>query len=142
MLDIYCMLSPHQIRLVKNSWRGLQGINPTTIAELFYAKLFVDRPGLRKMFPADMQEQNKKLMDMLHYIVLRLDRLDELTDEIAAMAHRHEGYGVKPAHYQYVGAALLWTLEQGLGKEWTKEVAEAWKESYETLTQAMLQEAE
>jgi len=29
-----------------------------------------------------------------------------------------------------VGAALLWTLELGLGEQFTREVREAWTEAY------------
>jgi hemoglobin-like flavoprotein len=35
--------------------------------------------------------------------------------EPGALAKRHVDYGVKAADYTPVGAALLWTLEQGLG---------------------------
>lgn len=134
------MITEKQLRLVKSSWRSLQGIKPATIAGLFYAKLFADHPSLRKMFPSEMEDQYKKLMAMLHTIVMRLDRLDEISDELSAMASRHEGYGVKPVHYKYVGAALLWTLEKGLGKDWTGELATAWQDSYAVLTANMLHE--
>ena len=50
-------LSEHQIKLVKQSWLKLRGIDPKTIADLFYTKLFTDTPSLRKMFPTDMQQQ-------------------------------------------------------------------------------------
>jgi len=131
-------MTKEQIRLVKKSWRSLQGIRPETIAQLFYARLFTDKPALRRMFPADMQAQYKKIMDMLDAIVMRLDRLETLGEEISAMAERHEGYGVKPVHYQFVGQALLWTLEKALGQDWTSDVADAWQESYETLTKMMI----
>jgi len=40
-------------------------------------------------------------------------------------------------HYDTVGAALLWTLENGLGQAWTPEVAAAWTELYELLSGIM-----
>ena len=40
-----------------------------------------------------------------------------------------------------VGAALLWTLEQGLGDAWTPDVAEAWTAAYATLSGFMISEA-
>lgn len=130
-------MTKEQVRLVKKSWKSLQGINPETIAELFYAKLFTEKPALRRMFSANMQEQYRKLMDMLNAIVMRLDRLDELEEEITDMALRHEGYGVKPVHYEYVGKALLWTLEKAFGKDWTPDLANAWLISYRALAQLM-----
>jgi nitric oxide dioxygenase len=36
-----------------------------------------------------------------------------------------------------VGAALLWTLEQGLGRAWTPAVASAWTEVYGMLSGIM-----
>lgn len=79
-------------------------------------------------------------MDMLHFVVIKLDRFDKLTEEIAAMAASHEGYGVKPAHYKLVGNARLWTLEKDLGREWRPEIAEASKKAYENLVTFMLHE--
>ena len=91
------------------------------------------------MFPADMEQQYKKLIDMLSAIVMRLDNLEALTDDIAAMAQRHVQYGVKPLHYNLVGNALLWTLQQGLGKDWNKEIAEAWHNCFTLLANTMIQ---
>jgi hemoglobin-like flavoprotein len=75
---------------------------------------------------------------MLNAIVIRLDRLDELTEEIAAMAQRHLEYGVRPAHYKLVGTALLWTLQKGLADDWTAEVKTAWVTCYNILAVTMI----
>jgi hemoglobin-like flavoprotein len=40
-----------------------------------------------------------------------------------------------------VGAALLWTLEKGLGEAWTPDVANAWTTAYGTLSGFMISEA-
>ncbi len=132
------MLTEEQILLVKKTWRLLRGIDPSIVAGAFYAKLFTSHPAIKKMFPKDMEPQYVKLIDMLSAVVSRLDRLDELTDEIAAMAERHVGYGVKPEHYKLVGEALLWTLEKGLGNDWTPAVKAAWTEAYTVLADTMI----
>jgi hemoglobin-like flavoprotein len=90
------------------------------------------------MFPKDMEQQYKKLIEMLNGIVIRLDRLDELTEEIAAMAQRHVQYGVRPAHYKLVGKALLWTLQKGLGNDWNDDVKTAWTTCYTILADTMI----
>jgi nitric oxide dioxygenase len=51
------------------------------------------------------------------------------------------GYGVKAADYPPVGAALLWTLERGLGEQWTPELAAAWGTAYKVLSEFMIAEA-
>jgi hemoglobin-like flavoprotein len=44
---------------------------------------------------------------------------------------------VKPEHYDTVAAALLWTLEQGLGDGFTPDVREAWTTVYGVLATTM-----
>lgn len=90
------------------------------------------------MFPVEMDAQYRKLLDMLNTIIMRLDRLDEMTEEIVAMAKRHEGYGVKSEHYNSVGQALIWTLKTGLGHDWNDELQEAWSKCYGILANAMI----
>jgi len=46
-------------------------------------------------------------------------------------------YGVKDAYYDTVGAALLWTLERGLGAAFTPAVRDAWTETYTVLATVM-----
>lgn len=132
-------MTPTQTALVKKSWRLLRAVNPAILADTFYSKLFFDHPELRRMFPKNMDEQYQKLIDTLSVVVARLDNLEDLKADIAALAKRHEGYGVKPKHYPMVGEALLWTLERGLGNDWNEETAEAWQSCYGALTAAILE---
>lgn len=122
----------------KKTWKVFRGISPVTVGDLFYSKLFTDNPSLRKMFPTNMQDQYQKLIDMLNAIVMRLERLDDLREEIGLMAKRHAQYGVRPAHYRLVGASLLWTLQKGLGNDWNEEVKNAWNSCYQLLADAMI----
>jgi len=107
-------------------------------ATLFYDKLFELDPALRPLFPfTDLREQKKKLMQTLTVAVRGLYRLDELTPALEALGRRHVGYGVQDAHYDTVGRALLWTLEQGLGPAFTPEVRDAWVETYQLVASVM-----
>jgi hemoglobin-like flavoprotein len=131
-------MTTQQVSHVKNSWKIFQAINPMLVGDVFYSKLFMIAPKLRHMFSITKEEQSKKLIEMLNIIVGRLNSLDELTEDIKQLAIRHVGYGVKPEHYTIVGAALLWTLEKGLGKDWTKDVADAWTACYSLLADTMI----
>ena len=132
-------MTNEEIKMIRRTWQNLQGLDSTLLGDVFYSRLFLDEPSLEKMFKISKAEQAKKLTDMLDLIVKRLDRLNELSDEIKAMADRHAGYGVKPKHYDQVGKALLWTLEKGLGKDWKPEVEAAWTKCYMILASAMQQ---
>ena len=106
-------------------------------AELFYGRLFELDPKLKSLFRGDMKEQGRKLMQMLGMTVKSLDRLDEILPAVHAMGERHAAYGVTDGHYDTVGEALLWTLEKGLGKEFTPEVKRAWVAVYTLLSTEM-----
>jgi hemoglobin-like flavoprotein len=67
---------------------------------------------------------------MLTEIVAQLDRPETLLPGVSELGRRHRQYGVRDADYETVGAALLWTLEQGLGEGFTPAVREAWTEAY------------
>lgn len=106
-------------------------------AELFYSRLFTLDPSLKPLFKGDMKDQGRKLMAAIATVVMGLTELPKIVPIAQDMGRRHVGYGVKDNHYDTVAAALLWTLEQGLGKEFTPEVRDAWTGAYTTLASVM-----
>lgn len=120
----------------------IRSLDPLLVADVFYSKLFSLHPPLRKMFPADMQSQYKKLMDMLNTLVARLEDIQGTDKMIDEMAARHVLYGVRPAHYRQVGNALLWTLAKGLGPDAGATTIDAWKKWYDSLAIRMMNYSE
>ena len=106
-------------------------------AGLFYGRLFEVDPSLKPLFRGDLKDQGKKLMSTLKVAVQSLDRLEALVPVVQALGRRHLAYGVRDEHYDIVGAALLWTLEKGLGEAFTPEVKEAWATVYGILAKVM-----
>src|SRR5882757_1919490 len=94
-------------------------------------------PSLRRMFPADMRDQKRKLMVMIATAVQSLTDLDALAPQLMALGARHASYGVTDAHYKTVGEALIWTLERGLANAFTPEVERAWVRVYLLLATTM-----
>lgn len=133
-------LTREQIELVQYTF-GLVVPQAEVAAQLFYGRLFELDPSLRRMFKSDMHEQGRKLMQMIGVAVHALDRLDEVVPAVQAMGQRHAGYGVKAEDYATVGEALLWTLEQGLGEEFTADVQEAWTAVYTLLAETAIADA-
>ena len=134
-------MEQQQVVLVQKTWKLFRDIKPEIIGDVFYSKLFTEFPASRKMFKNDITAQYKKLVDMLSLMVGRLQQLHELTEDIRALAIRHAGYGVKPAHYTIVGDTLLWTLEQGLGADWNEETKQAWDSCYKMIAGIMIDAA-
>lgn len=130
------MVTATQKMLVQDTFDSIAPIADDAAA-LFYRRLFELDPSLRTMFRGDMAEQRRKLMNMIGAAVRGLDRLEQLVPVVQDLGRKHVGYGVEDRHYDTVGAALLWTLEKGLGSAFTPEVKEAWAAVYGLLASTM-----
>ena len=130
-------MTPDQILLVQQSFREVEAIRETA-AKLFYARLWEIDPSTAPLFAkSDMVLQGHKLMAALALVVNGLNRPETVIPVAQDMARRHVGYGVTRAHYASVGAALLWTLGQGMGEAFTPEVEDAWTEAFAVLADVM-----
>src|SRR5215471_5105232 len=134
------MLTAAQKTLVQETFAVIAPIADDA-AQLFYQRLFQLDPSLERMFKGDMAEQRRKLVQILTAAVKGLDRLDQLVPVVQDLGRRHAAYGVADKHYDTVGAALLWTLEKGLGRAFTPEAKEAWAAVYGLLATTMKEAA-
>lgn len=133
-------MDANTIALVQGSWQQVLPIRHTA-GRLFYDHLFDADPSLRPMFRGDLEQQAAKLVHMITAAVNQLGRLDELLPVLRQLGQRHGGYGVQPAHYETVGRALMKTLQQGLGEDFTDDVRAAWAAVYATLASVMIEAA-
>jgi hemoglobin-like flavoprotein len=125
-----------QIQLIKETFRVVAP-SADAVAATFYARLFELDPSLRAMFPSSLEEQGRKLMQVLGAAVGMLDRPETLIPVLESLGRRHVGYGVRDEHYDTVGAALLWTLGQGLGPAFITEACDAWAALYQLVATTM-----
>jgi hemoglobin-like flavoprotein len=126
-----------QYEIVRTTFAKL-AVMPDVAGALFYERLFAANPNFRALFKNDMRIQGVKLMTMLAMVVYNLPEPGPVTPAIRELAVRHVEYGVKLADYSSVGEALLWTLEQALGTEFTRTVREAWMACYDELAGEMM----
>ncbi len=138
------ILPAKTIELVQTSFEAVKPI-ASTAAEIFYTKLFELDANLKPLFPtADedkMKEQGNKLMTMLSGAVAGLSNIEALVPVLEDLGKRHVAYRVEKSHYDTVGAALLGTLEAGLGEAFTTEVKQAWTDVYGVMSSVMIKAA-
>jgi hemoglobin-like flavoprotein len=133
-------VTPEQVQAIQESFAKVAPISEQAAA-LFYARLFDIAPEVKPLFRGDITEQGRKLIATLAVVVNGLSNLNSVLPAASALAKRHVDYGVKASDYEPVGAALLWTLERGLGEQWTPELAAAWASAYSLLSEFMIGEA-
>jgi nitric oxide dioxygenase len=134
-------MTPVQVHLVRSSFAQVQAVKDQAAA-LFYERLFELDPNLRPLFKGDRAAQGAKLMAALGVVVGALDRLENILPLVRQLGRRHAAYGVRADHYATVGEALVWTLAQALGRDFTRETRRAWTEAYGRLAWAMIAAAE
>lgn len=76
-------------------------------------------------------------MRALVHIVQMVDRPDDLAPFLRQLGRDHRKFGVAPRHYEAVGTALLASLKNHLGREWTPQVERAWAEAFTIAARAM-----
>jgi len=133
-------MTPEQVKLVQSSFKKVEPIAEQA-GDIFYNRLFEIAPEVRPMFPDEMSNQKSKLMSMLGTAVNNLHQVDVIIPAVQDLGRKHVDYGVKDEHYQPVGEALIFTLEKGLGDDFTPEVKDAWLTTYTTLQAVMTKAA-
>jgi hemoglobin-like flavoprotein len=87
----------------------------------FYARLFAAAPGVRPLFPDDMQRQKTMLLGALVLLRKSLRNLDAIVPKLRELGARHVAYGARPEHYPVVGAVLIASMAAVAGDEWKPE---------------------
>ena len=131
-----------KVSLLENSFEQIKP-RAGEFAASFYENLFRMYPEAQPLFTnTDLAEQQKKLVASLVLVVENLRKPDALENPLKGLGARHVQYGALPEHYPLVGNALLTTLEQYLGDDWTPQVKQAWVEAYGAITELMLSGAD
>ncbi len=126
------------VQLLRESFALVVEREPA-LAQRFYEVLFERYPQARGLFGRKtLREQEQKLHDMLVAIVAHLDDSAWLVTELRALGAQHQGYGVTPEMYDWVGTALLETLSQAAGGEWSPEHGAAWGDAYSAIAGMMV----
>ena len=130
-------MTPERRQLVIESWKKLAP-NGALLGTIFYRRLFEIDPTLRPLFKDTLlDEQIRKLTTMLDLVVHWLDIPERLVPALKQLGARHQSYGVQDEHYGKVGTALIGTLEEGLGDDFTPEVRSAWTEALVLISSLM-----
>lgn len=104
----------------------------------FYARLFADHPEARALFGRhSARAQATMLRDALVAVIEHVDDGAWMTQTLGALGRRHQGYGVTPEMYGWVGASLLATLAEIAGPAWTEPCARAWTAAYGAIAAIM-----
>jgi hemoglobin-like flavoprotein len=141
-------MTPLQIRLVQRSFVKIEPV-ATKLGAKFYARLFKLAPETRMLFRGDMSYQHAKFMSVLAELVnlhlrslislpvTRLDGGEAAMPGMRDLGRRHGEFGVRPEFFPIMRTALMDTLAETLGEDFTDETREAWEGAFDVLANVM-----
>lgn len=107
-------------------------------ARVFYAKLFEAAPGVRPMFPSDLELQSRKLTMALDAIVANLENPEANSHMLAEMGRRHAGYGAVPEHYHLVVETMIASMRDVLCEAADEKVFDEWRTALRLISKQMI----
>lgn len=119
------LLSPEHARHLRVSYRLIEPA-ADLVATLFFRRLRTIAPELQPFLNGSEEAQRRQLLTALLLAVASLDRFQDVLPALNLLGAKYRAMGVTEMHYGAVGEALLWTLKQSLGEDWTSETADAW----------------
>ena len=129
-------MTKDDIALVQESWHTVAPVKRVA-AELFYVKLFELDPTLQLLFGDDRKPREQKFLQIMDATVQGLERVDVLKPAIRELGIRHPLFGDSDERHATLAAALIWTMEKCLRKDFTSEVRSAWIKTYGVLSQTL-----
>ena len=108
------------------------------LADRFYHRLFRTHPELRRLFPTDMTNQKKKLVDSLVMVVQNLREPTVVRARLEELGRGHVGYAVQAAHYPLVREALVGAMAEVAGADWNADMHAEWTGAIDLVGSIML----
>ena len=116
--------------LLRSSFNLVVEREPAITAR-FYGIFFDRYPQVVPMFSRNTPEKQQEMLTGA--LVAVLDHLEDapwLASTLRTLGRRHEGYGVTPEMYGWVGECLLAAMAEVAGDDWSAEVEQAWVDAY------------
>jgi nitric oxide dioxygenase len=132
-------MKPEYKSIIKNSWSKL-ALNATKLGSLLYPKLFAKDPKLKDLFAKNNagDEQARQLFMVISLTVSKIDKLENLKEELKALSKRHVKYGVKPEHFTLFGEAFMESIDELFSNEKESKLREAWQSLYQEVATSMI----
>jgi hemoglobin-like flavoprotein len=111
------------------------------LADRFYARLFASYPQLRSMFPPDMTGQKQKILRSLSTVVDHLRSPNVVRAHLEHLGRSHVAYGTLESHYPPVCAALVASMAEVSGTDWSPGLQADWTQAIDLVAAIMIRGA-
>lgn len=130
-------MSDTLVQDIRTSWEVMATSGMENMM-MFYDKLFEIAPQVRPMFPEDLTKQSEKLAYTITYVVSNIDRLEEIKESIEDLGRIHNKLEIPADYYPPVKEALIWTIQQKMGGEYSDSIGKSWDTALDMLANIMI----
>ena len=134
---MHMSITPAELRMVQESLDALRD-EFDTHSTYFYDALFRHAPHLRKLFRDDLTGQGMKFMTTLNVIVQKPDQEDDIAEQFTGLGRTHASLGVRSADFAPMEEALVDTIRNAMGDEFSSELEHAWRKAYAIVSSNMI----
>ena len=120
------VMSDSEIAALESSFASLSA-QAEAFATRFFVRLFDRYPIARGVFPKDMAEEHKSLLDAMGLLVRSVRTLPVIEPVFKEFGARHAAAGLSPEQCEVVSGLLLETIAEFAGSAWTPDAFAAWK---------------
>lgn len=101
---------------------------PERLISAFHSHLFAEDPGLRELFPDNVQTQHRQFVSAIGFMLDNLEDWDRAQGFLEQLALDHRKYGVGSEDYDTAGRALLAAFATYNGPFWTPQLEAGWRD--------------
>jgi hemoglobin-like flavoprotein len=129
-------MTPEYVRIVQSSWAQVQPIKESA-GQFFCERLLQADPSLTCLSRVDKREQGVTFLRVIDVAVSGLDRQERTAHLMRKLGSRHADCAARELRYYSISIALLGTLRDCLGADFTPTVRHAWETVFGELTATM-----
>ena len=130
------LLEESEIQLINNSWTVISK-SKKSVRNTFYSNIFEVDPKLESLFRESFLAWDS-LPDSFEFMYKHMENLENVTLEIKRLGLKHKTFGVKPKTFAIGKDALVKTIDQYMGKDYTEELGNAWAKLFEYMAHYMI----
>ncbi len=135
-------MTPDQVRLLVDSFEKVKPISDE-VAKRFYENLFRRAPEFESKFQdVNMATQGQMVLQAVGLAIHSLDRFNDVRPVLEGLGYRHVNYGVHSEHFAVAGSALVETLKQTFGDDFTPNLERAWRDVLTTVIGVIVEGAD
>lgn len=109
------------------------------VAARFYAHLLATHPVMHRLFPIEMAQEKKKLLEALVLVVKSLRRPDALRGALSELGRCHTRWDTTAEHFPVFCDALLSVMADVAGDRWNDQFTQDWTALLESAASAVLE---